>query len=431
MHLEVEPIEAEVVKEIFKLCKQGNSTRGIATIMKDNNAYLKQGKWKSDRVYKILTNSIYIGIFEYGKYKRKSQDILRVENYCEPIIDEVTWNATRTVLVQNKHSNYGEYIHLFSGLVKCPICGEIMSSSESFKYPNGKQKVYYHLRCKNHNCSGFGLHYNTEKIETKLKQVLEELTLFMLSMDNEIITCNSSKSDDVKDIEKAIEKLKLQEKRLVDLYLSSNLDVETINHKNDVIKKEIDKLNQKKVRLDPDNNSKEYTIELVKKLDCTEKNNTLFFTNIKNVGFAFLYDLLSREAKRDMIHRLISMIEIKRDKNYNIDIKDIKFTDEFITKSSKEYLKYLNNIMNDNNIGIKFHKEIDEIELKNMESNYDILSIKKMKHKEYSNKFLEEFITKSQEHLYIDGIVSCPYTEKNVIKDILILVPKNELINTI
>ena len=257
----------------------------------------------------------------------------------------------------------------------------------------------------------------------------------MLSMDNEIITCNSIKSDDVKDIEKAIEKLKLQEKRLVDLYLSSNLDVETINHKNDVIKKEIDKLTQKKVRLDPNNNSKEYTIELVKKLDCTEKNNTLFFTNIKNIGFVFLYDLLSREAKRDMIHRLISMIEIKRDKNYNIDIKDIKFTDEFITKSCKEYLKYLNTIINDNNIGIKFHKEIDEIELKNMESNYDILSIMKMKNKEYSNKFLEEFISKSQEHLYIDGIVSCPYTEGNVIKDILILVPrlvpKNELINTI
>jgi len=430
-HLEVEPIEAEVVKEIFELCKQGNSTRSIATIMKDNNAYLKQGKWKSDKVYKILTNSIYIGVFEYGKYKRKPQDILRVDNYCEPIIDEVTWNATRNVLVKNKHSNYGEYIHLFSGLVKCPICGEIMSSSESFKYPNGKQKVYYHLRCKNHNCSGFGLHYNTEKIETKLKQVLEELTLFMLSMDNEIITCNSTKSDDVKDIEKAIEKLKLQEKRLVDLYLSSNLDVETINHKNDVIKKEIDKLNQKKVRLDPDNNSKEYTIELVKKLDCTEKNNTLFFTNIKNIGFAFLYVLLSREAKRDMIHRLISMMEIKRDKNYNIEIKDIKFTDEFITKSSKEYLKYLNTIINYNNIGIKFHKEINENELKNMKSDYDILSIMKMKNKEYSNEFLEDFITKSQKHLYIDGIVSCPYIEENVIKDVLILVPKNELINAI
>ena len=103
----------------------------------------------------------------------------------------------------------------------------------------------------------------------------------MLSMNNEIITCNSTKSNDVKEIEKAIEKLKMQEKRLVDLYLSSTLDVETINHKNEVIKKEIDKLNKKKITLDPDNSSKEYTIELVKKLDCIEENDKLIFTNIK------------------------------------------------------------------------------------------------------------------------------------------------------
>ena len=426
-HLEIEPIEAQVVKEIFELCKQGKSTRNIATIMKDNNAYLKQGKWASDRVYKILTNSIYIGIFEYGKYKRKPQDILRVENYCEPIIDEVTWNTTRNVLVKNKHSNYGEYIHLFSGLVKCPICRNIMSSSESFKYPNGKLKVYYHLRCKNHNCKGFGLHYNTEKIENKLKQILEELTIFILSMDNEIITCNSTKSNDVKEIEKAIEKLKLQEKRLVDLYLSSNLDVETINYKNDIIKKEIDKLNKKKISLDPDNSSQEYTVELIKKLDCLEENDNLIFTNIRNIGFTFLYDLLSREAKRDMIHRLVSQVEITRDKNYNIEIKNIKFTDEFITKSSKEYLNYLNRIMIDNNIGIKYQEEINEEKLKTIEQDYDILSVTKMKNNKYSNEFLANFISKAKEHLYIDGIISCPYVDENKLKDILILVPKTKI----
>ncbi len=426
-HLEIEPIEAQVVKEIFKLCKEGHSTRGIATIMKDNNAYLSPGKWASDRVYKILTNSIYIGIFEYGKYKRKPQDILRVKDYCEPIIDEITWNATRNILVKNKHSNYGEHIHLFSGLVKCPICGEIMASSESFKYPNGKLKVYYHLRCKNHNCSGFGLHYNTEKIENKFKRILEELTIFMLSMDNEIITCNSTKSNDVKEIEKAIEKLRLQEKRLVDLYLSSTLDVETINHKNDVIKKEIDKLNKKKTTLDPDNSSKEYTVELIKKLDCIEENDKLIFTNIKNIGFTFLYDLLSREAKRDMIHRLISGIEITRNNNYNIDIKNIKFTDEFIAKSNKSYLKYLNEIMINNNIGIKYQEEIDEEKLKKVELDYDILSITKMKNNGYSNEFVKNFISKARKHLYVDGIISCPYIEGNTIKDVLILVSKKDI----
>ena len=50
-----------MTKEIFELCKQGKSTRGIASIMKENNSYLKEGKWKSDRVYNIPTNPIYIG----------------------------------------------------------------------------------------------------------------------------------------------------------------------------------------------------------------------------------------------------------------------------------------------------------------------------------------------------------------------------------
>ena len=429
-HLEVEPIEAQVVKGIFELCKKGHSTRNIATIMKDNNAYLKQGKWRSDRVYKILTNSIYIGIFEYGKYKRKPQDVLRVEDYCEPIIDITTWNTTRANLEKNKHPNYGEHIHLFAGLVKCPLCGEILAASESFKKYKNETKIYYHLRCKNTDCKGYGYHYNSDKIEDKLKRILNELTRFMYDNSNEIITCSSTKSKEVKEIEKAIEKLKIQEKKLVDLYLSSTLDVETINHKNDVIKKEIEKLNKKKTTLDPDNNSKEYTTELIKKLDCVEKNDSLIFTNIKNIEFTFLYDLLSREAKRDMIHRLISQIEITRDNNFNIYIKNIKFTGEFITKSSKEYLKYLNEIMLNNNIGIKYQEEIDKEKLKNIESDYDVLSLTKMKNNVYSNEFIEDFISKSRQHLYVDGIISCSYIEENTIKDVLILVPKKEIITT-
>ena len=65
----------------------------------------------------------------------------------------------------------------------------------------------------------------------------------------EIIVCNSTKTKDIKDIEKAIEKLKMQEKKLVDLYLSSTLNIETINYKNDIIKKEIENLNKKNSRL--------------------------------------------------------------------------------------------------------------------------------------------------------------------------------------
>ena len=170
-HLEVEPIEAQVVKEIFELCKKNYSSRGIARAMKDKNSYLKTGKWTSDRVYKILTNSIYVGVLEYGKYARKPQDILRVRNYCEPVIEQETWKVTRIVLERNKHSNYGEHIHLFTGIVKCPDCGKILSSTNSFKNSaTENKKVYYHVTCKNPNCKSKGKHYNSDKIEEKLRQ---------------------------------------------------------------------------------------------------------------------------------------------------------------------------------------------------------------------------------------------------------------------
>jgi len=83
--------------------------------------------------------------------------------------------------------------------------------------------------------------------------------------------------------------------------------------------------------------------------------------------------------------------------------------------------------MENNNIGIKFYKEINKEKLKNIELDYDILSIKKMKLNKYSNEFLECFMSKSREHLYVDGIISCPYVEENKLKDILILVPKKDI----
>ena len=422
-HLEIEPIEAQVVKEIFELCKQGNSTRSISTTMKNKKAYLKTGKWTSDRVYKILTNSIYIGIFEYGKYCRKPQDILRVENYCEQIIDIDTWKLTRRVLEKNKHSNYGEHIHLFTGIVRCPTCGKILSSTNSFKYSGTpKEKVYYHLTCKNPNCKSKGIHYSSDKIEQKLVRILNELTRYMYDMDNEIIVCNSTKTKDIKDIEKAIEKLKMQEKKLVDLYLSSTLNIETINYKNDIIKKEIENLNKKKQQIDPNNDFKEYTIELLKKIDCIIEKNEVIFRN--KIGFSFVFDSLNRKSKKELIKRLIDTIEIKRDKNYNIEITNIKFTEEFISKSSKNYIEYLYEILRNNNVGFIYKEAITKQELEKLQEDYFVFSNTKISNGEYDNATLTIYNELLKQNFYANGIINCPYIENENIVDNLTLIPK-------
>lgn len=423
-HLEIEPIEAEVIKDIFNLCKQGNSVRGIATIMKDTNRYLKSGKWKSDRVYKILTNSIYIGTFAFGKYKRKAQDILYVENYCEAIIDNETWNVTRKVLEKNKHPNYGEHIHLFTSLVKCPDCGGILSSTNSFKNSGTpKEKVYYHLTCKNPNCKSKGLHYNCDKIEKKLVKLLNELTRYMQDNTNEILTSNSKKSTELKDIDKAIDKLKTQEKKLVDLYLSSSLNVEVINQKNENIKKEIAKLTNKKESMFPGDDNKEYTIELLKKLDCKQEQDTIIFPN--DITLFGMWKTLNKKSKKELINKFISLIEIERDKNYNIEIKNVKFTDELISKSTNEYLDYLNNIMQDNQMGVIYQDKIDEEKRNELSKNYLIFSVDELIKNDKPTDKLEKYMEQFTEHFYDGGIISCPYVENNTIIDNLILVPKN------
>lgn len=423
-HLEIEPIEAEVIKDIFDLCKQGNSVRGIATIMKDTNRYLKNGKWKSDRVYKILTNSIYIGTFAFGKYKRKAQDILYVENYCEAIIDNETWNITRKVLEKNKHPNYGEHIHLFTSLVKCPECGGILSSTNSFKNSGTpKEKIYYHLTCKNPNCKSKGLHYNCDKIEKKLVKLLKELTRYMQDNTNEILTSNSKKSTELKDIDKAIDKLKIQEKKLVDLYLSSSLNVEVINQKNENIKKEIAKLTNKKESMFPEDDNKEYTVELLKKLDCKQEQDTIIFPN--DFTLLGMWRTLNKKSKKELINKFISSIEIERDKNYNIEIKNIKFTDELISKSTNEYLDYLNNIMQDNQMGVIYKDKIDEERRKELSKNYIIFSVDELIKDYKPTNILEKNMKQFTEHFYDGGIISCPYVENNTIIDNLILVPKN------
>ena len=244
----------------------------------------------------------------------------------------------------------------------------------------------------------------------------------MYDIDNEIIVCNSTKTKDIKDIEKAIEKLKMQEKKLVDLYLSSTLNVETINNKNDAIKKEIENLNRKKQQIDPNNYFKEYTIELLKKLDCNVEDNEVIFKN--RLGFSFIFESLNRKSKKELIKRLIDTIEIKRDKNYNIEITNIKFTEEFISKSSKDYIEYLYEILKNNNIGFIYKEAITKQELEKLQEDYFVFSNNKIANNEYDTATLTIYNELLKQNFHDGGIINCPYIENENIVDYLTLIPR-------
>ena len=393
--------------------------------MEEKEAYLINGKWTDSRVYHILTNSIYIGKFAFGKYTRKEEDILYIDNYCEPIIDNTTWDITRKILDKNKHGNYGEHIHLFSGIVKCPECGNILSSTITYKH-SGKpnQKEYYHLTCKNPNCKNHGLHYNSNKIEQKLSRILDELVRYMYDRDSEIIVPNTNINNEIKNIDKAIEKLKIQSNKLVDLYISSNLSVETINNKNEKIKKEIDKLTKDKAKLDPNDEFKEYTIELLKHLDIEPTDDNIYYFK-KELCFSFKWNSLNRKTKKELIARTISSLEITRDDKYNIEIKNIKFTEEFISKNKQDYVEYLYEILKNNEIEIKYEGLMTKEDVNKIEDKYHIIYLSKFNHNGYKKSDYEFYKTALSIQFFSGGIIGCPYTSDGInIDDNILLVPK-------
>ena len=239
----------------------------------------------------------------------------------------------------------------------------------------------------------------------------------------EIIISNSTKTKDIQEIDKAIQKLKLQENKLVDLYLNSSLNVETINNKNDSIKKEIENLNKKKQKIDPDNVLKEYVIELSNKLEGTTNNQNI---SKDKVIHGFVFEHLSRKSKKELIKKVIESIEISRDEKYNIEIKNIRFTEGFISKNSKEYIEYLNDILRNTHIGFIYKEAITKQNLGKLKEDYYIFYHSKIENKEYSTQEMNEYLQLLEENFYTRGVINCPIIEDKMIIDYVDLIQKNK-----
>ena len=123
---------------------------------------------------------------------------------------------------------------------------------------------------------------------------------------------------------------------------------------------------------------------------------------------------------------LLEFIEISRDEKYNIEIKDIRFTEEFISKSSKEYIKYLNDILQNNNIGFIYNEPITKQELEKIKEDYYIFYHSKIENKEYSTQEMNEYLQLLEENFYTKGVVNYPIIEDEMIIDCVDLIQKNK-----
>ena len=134
--------------------------------------YINQ-KYNTNYSYNSLSKLLYDTKL-YGHYKGN-------DNYCEPYIDKATFDKLQEIDNNSIKVPKTKKIYLFTGLIKCPICGNKLAGGSTGKRvrkrPNGKEYVYNNFiqsyRCnkyrKDKQCS-FSKTINEKKFEKKLKE---------------------------------------------------------------------------------------------------------------------------------------------------------------------------------------------------------------------------------------------------------------------
>lgn len=148
----INPLEAQVVKKMFEMYKDGYTAEHIANVLNNLGYRTKIGKpFYKKMIYKTLCNSKYNGKWE--------NDGTVYTNIYPKIIDDSLWNTVNAIHERNVEAHgdrYNIYDYLLNGLVYCGNCNSplIWATSTSctgrkYHYYSCRSTAPYHKGCHN------------------------------------------------------------------------------------------------------------------------------------------------------------------------------------------------------------------------------------------------------------------------------------------
>jgi site-specific DNA recombinase len=140
--LEIDPIQAETVRLIFRLAREGDGSSGpmgVKSITKHLNAAgirtRDGGRWGLGAVHKVITRTTYIGRHRFNtkvwKTRERKPDAEVVEMAVPPIIDAGEFEVVQTLLKTRSPALTAPRIvsgpTLLTGICFCSFCGKAMT----------------------------------------------------------------------------------------------------------------------------------------------------------------------------------------------------------------------------------------------------------------------------------------------------------------
>ncbi|MBR1677784.1 MAG: recombinase family protein [Clostridia bacterium] len=174
--LEINPVTAPIVKEIFKMCYDGKTIKAIYYDLKDRNILRSNGKpLRYNAVRYILTNRTYIGEYNHSGIK--------IENGVPTIISEDLFNSVQIEIAKNAHAparHTADDDYLLTTKLFCGRCGAMMVAQAGTSKTKKVHRYYACVRQKKHLCD------KKMVSKTKLEDFIVHKTMTFLQ-DNDVI----------------------------------------------------------------------------------------------------------------------------------------------------------------------------------------------------------------------------------------------------
>ena len=226
---------------------------------------LKYGLNKDYKTYHTMChNTLYIGIY---------RDVV---DFCEPYITKHHFEQIQKQKLKKYRSTQNNRVYLFTGLIRCPICGKSMISKHNPGYGN---KEYFYYRCSKSVLNKCSLKTVSETLIENylLENIKTELEKFILSNEVEQPKKQSKKSD--------ADKLKEKLRRVNVSYQAGNMEDDEYLAKTKEIKALIEKASQEE--------------------NTDTKVDTQPLKDFLNSGFEKIYVTLTREEKQKLWRSVI------------------------------------------------------------------------------------------------------------------------------
>jgi DNA invertase Pin-like site-specific DNA recombinase len=279
-----DPDEAPILEDLLQYYLTYHSKRKAVMYLHSKHHISMQ--------YEVL-GKLFKNTMLYGAYRDNP-------NYCEAYIDKETFDRMQEINKRNCKDNTAESReYIFSGLVKCPDCGRLLSGRvQMCKLKSGKKAHYKKYRCPR----------NYQEKQCTFNKAVNESTLEKLMLKN---------------IEQYIEDAKIRS-----IEIANSNETKIPKYDIDAINEEIDRLNYawQKGRIKTIEKYDEQYDELMMQLELakSERNEVDIkdFEKIEAVlheGWREIYKALDDEHKKAFWRGIISSIELE----WTADVKRI------------------------------------------------------------------------------------------------------------